>query len=170
MAKYMKIKNFDIANGEGIGISIFFSGCDKEPKCKGCFNSESWSFDAGKPFTKEVRWELLNLLDNPHISHLSILGGEPLAKNNIDDVSYLCHKVKSVFPNKKIWVWTHYTWEELMNDELNYYLLKDIDVLVDGQYIEDQRDLTLKWRGSRNQRVINVQQSLKQNKVILYEN
>lgn len=169
MSNYIKIKKFDIANGNGIGVSIFFSGCDKEPKCKGCFNSDAWDFNNGKPFTKEVRCELLNMLDNPHISHLSILGGEPLAKENIEDVGYLCHKVKISFPYKKTWVWTHYLWEDLIKDDENYYLLKDIDILVDGEFIEEQKDLTLNWRGSRNQRVIDVQESLKQNKVVLYK-
>lgn len=169
MANYVKIKNFDVANGSGIGVSIFFAGCDKEPKCKGCFNSEAWSFDMGYPFTEEVRYKVFELLDNPHINHLSILGGEPLANENVSDVSYLCHKVKVAFPNKKVWVWTHYTWEELMKDKLNYYVLKDIDVLVDGEFVEEQKDLTLPWCGSRNQRVIDVQKSLRENKVVLYK-
>lgn len=169
MANYLKIDDFDIANGVGIGVSIFFAGCDMNPKCKGCFNKEAWDFNVGKPFTQEVRWEVLDLMDNPNISHLSILGGEPLAKNNITSVSILCHKAKVAFPDKKVWVWTHYTWEELMKDDLNFYLLKDIDILVDGEFIEEQKDLTLPFRGSKNQRLIDVQKSLEENKTVLYD-
>lgn len=168
MANYVKIKNFDVANGEGLGVTVYFAGCDMNPKCKGCFNCEAWDFNAGEPFTQEVRWKVLDLLDNPYVNHLSVLGGEPLAAENITTVGYLCHKAKVAFPDKKVWVWTHYTWEELMKDKHSFYFLKDIDILVDGEFIEEQKDLTLKWRGSRNQRVIDVQESLKQDKIVLY--
>lgn len=169
MANYMKIKNWDVANGEGLGVSIFFSGCDKTPKCKGCFNSESWNFNAGKPFTKDVKDEILDMIGNPHIDHLAILGGEPLAECNVQVVSYLCHNIKRHYPDKKIWLWTHYKWEDLLEDGfMHRAIFPVVDVLVDGEYIEEQRDLTLKWRGSKNQRVIDVQKSLYKVDPILY--
>ena len=171
MANYMKIKNWDTANGEGLGVSIFFSGCDKVPKCKGCFNKESWDCNAGKPFNSETIVELLELVGNPHISHLAILGGEPLADYNLKEVSFLCRQIKETYPNKKIWLWSHYTWEEIIEDSYTSCLiLPYIDVLVDGEYIEEQRDLTLKWRGSKNQRVIDVKKSLGERNPISYCN
>ena len=160
MANYVKIKNFDVANGEGLGVSVYFAGCDKEPKCKGCFNCGAWSFDAGEPFTKDIMCEILDKISNPHIDHLAILGGEPLAEKNIAAVNNLCYAIKLYYPNKKIWLWTHYTWEELIEESfVHCNIFPNVDVLVDGEYIEEQRDLTLKWRGSKNQRVIDVQES-----------
>ena len=170
MANYIKIKNFDIANGSGIGVSIFFAGCDMEPKCHGCFNSEAWSFDAGELFTNDTLNEVLKLVSNSHISHLSILGGEPLAEANIPAVSKLCNKVKTYYSDKKIWLWTHYKWESLIENEfIRVFILPYIDILVDGEFIEKEKDLTLPWCGSRNQRVVDVKESLKQSKVVLYE-
>ena len=170
VANYMKIKNWDVANGEGLGVSIFFAGCDKVPKCKGCFNSESWDFNAGQKYTKDTVVEVLDMVCNPHINHLSILGGEPLAECNVTTVSRLCSKVKTYYSDKKIWLWTHYKWEELIEDEfVQKCILPYIDVLVDGEYIEEERDLTLKWRGSHNQRVIDVRKSLEKGMVVLYD-
>lgn len=169
MANYAKIKNWDVANGEGIGVTIYFSGCDKEPKCKGCFNSEIWDYNTGKPFTKDTVHEVLDMVCNPHISHLSILGGEPLAEKNIFAVSNLCHNVKRHYADKKIWLWTHYRWEDLVKNQfVSTFILPYVDVLVDGEYIEGKRDLRLKWRGSYNQRVIDVPLSLKYNVVVAH--
>lgn len=169
MSNYAKIKNFDVANGEGLGVAIYFSGCDKEPKCKGCFNSEIWGFNTGKRFNKDTIFEVLDMVSNPHINHLSILGGEPLADLNIYAVNSLCKKVKTYCPDKKIWLWTHYKWEDLVEDSyVRNHILPYIDVLVDGEYIESKRKLTLKWRGSYNQRVIDVPLSLKHNVVASY--
>jgi len=190
MAKYAKIKNFDIANGEGIGVSIYFSGCDANPKCKGCFNSELWEFNKGDNFTVNVMYnKLFELLKNPHIDHLSILGGEPLALNNIryqfnkdgrrvremSNVSQLVWLTRILFPDKKIWLWTHYTWEELMSNTNRHFelirlrVIPYIDVLVDGRFEEEHKDLSLKWCGSSNQRVIDVKKSIKNNKIELYK-
>lgn len=170
MANYMKIKNWDVANGEGLGVSIFFSGCDKVPKCKGCFNKESWDCNAGKPFNNEAFGKIIYLMSSKQISHLSILGGEPLAKVNMVAVCNLCNIVKTL-TGKKIWLWTHYKWEDLVKDPLiKSALLPYIDILVDGEYIEEERDLTLKWRGSKNQRVIDVEKSLNESSPILYCN
>lgn len=171
MANYVKIKNFDIANGAGIGATIFFSGCDKEPKCKGCFNSEAWSFDAGQPFTQNTIDEILSLLGNPHINHLSLLGGEALADKNVYATQKLVDAVKQTYPEKKIWLWTWRTWEDILREPSNvrHDIVKKVDILVDGQFIEQQKNLSLAFKGSTNQRVINVQESLKQGKIVLYE-
>lgn len=171
MANYAKIKHWDIANGEGIGVSVYFSGCDKEPKCKGCFNSEIWDFNTGKPFQYTDKKLVVDMLDSPYVSHLAILGGEPLAYKNMIDVFDLCRWVKNKYgDSKKIWLWTHYKWEDLLHMGIpEVSTLTLVDVLVDGEYIEKQRDLTLKWRGSRNQRVIDVQKSLMEGRVVLYE-
>ena len=166
MANYVKIKNFDVANGEGLGVSVYFAGCDKEPKCKGCFNCEAWNFDAGQPFDNNALLNIYKKMRNSHINHIAILGGEPLASNNIEEVFHLCRSIKWLYPDKKIWLWTHYKFEDLAH---TYFpMLQYVDVLVDGEYIEEQRDLTLKWRGSKNQRVIDVQETLLNKKVVLY--
>lgn len=174
MANISKIKIFDIANGKGIRTSIFFSGCHF--KCKGCFNSEAWDFNAGEPFTVELYEYKIKPTITNHIAGLSLLGGEPLHPKNVKDVSNLIVWFKKDFPNKNIWLWSGYRWEELINRvihdrESSKYLttvLTNIDVLVDGQFIEEQKDLTLPWCGSRNQRVIDVQETLKQKQVVLY--
>lgn len=166
MSNYIKIKNFDVANGEGLGVSVYFAGCDKEPKCKGCFNCEAWSFDAGEPFDFDASVDVYKKMSNPHIDHLAILGGEPLASNHREAVFYLCRTAKWLYPDKKIWLWTHYKFGDVV--DTNSCILKYIDVLVDGEYIEEQRDLTLKWRGSKNQRVIDVQETLLNKKIVLY--
>lgn len=181
MSNVIKIKNFDTANGEGIRTSIFFSGC--EFKCKGCFNSEAWDFNKGEEFTYELYKTKIKPTINEHIAGISILGGEPLHPKNILATSNLVKWFKRDFHNKNVWLWTGYAYEDIIKKpytenlvvEGNIFkaislknIIKNIDILVDGQYIEEQRDLTLKWRGSRNQRVINVQESLKQNKIVKY--
>lgn len=167
MSKIANIKNFDIINGSGIGVSVFFSGCDANPKCKGCFNSKIWDKNFGQKYTLKMEQKILELLGNPHISHLAILGGCPLAQYNIQVVARLITKVKNEYPRKKIWLWTWRKWEDLTQQEM--FVVKNIDVLVDGRFVEEEKDLTLKWRGSKNQRVISVQQSLAQKKVVLYD-
>lgn len=171
MTNYYKIKKFDVANGEGLGVTVYFSGCDKEPKCKGCFNSEIWGYDAGEPFTKDTIHEILDIMSNPHIDHIAILGGEPLAEKNIRAVALLCSKVKSYYPDKKVWLWTHYKFEELIENEfISACVLPYVNVLVDGEYIEEQRDLKLKWRGSKNQRVLDSRKSLESGSAKIYKN
>lgn len=176
MSNVTKIKKFDIANGEGIRTSIFFSGC--EFHCKGCFNSEAWDFKSGKPFDLRTYLEEIKPTINEHVAGISILGGEPLHPNNIYDVYTLILWFKMDFPDKNIWLWSGYTYEELMDiieqREIPFEtfclqaILNNISVLVDGQFIEEQRDLTLKWRGSQNQRVIDIKKTLISDKVILY--
>ena len=171
MSNYSKIKTFDIANGEGIRTSIFFIGC--EHYCKNCFNSELWDFNVGQSFTKEVYESKIKPTMNEHITGISILGGEPLHHNNITATFNLVKWFKEDFPKKTIWLWSGYTWEELTsksnsNYKINIGILNNIDVLVDGKYVDELRDISLKWCGSSNQRVINIQESLKENKIVLY--
>lgn len=172
MSNYAKIKTFDCANGKGIRTSIFFSGCQHH--CDDCFNQELWNYNYGIPFTETVYHHQIKSTIQEHISGISILGGEPLDIKNIEDALMLCRKFKKDFPNKTIWIWTGYTWEELMSrsgHELNN--IKDIlnlcDVLVDGKFIKEKKDMNLYYRGSSNQRVIDVPASLSQDKVVLYE-
>lgn len=181
MSNYTKIKHYDIANGKGIRTSIFFSGCSL--RCKGCFNKELWGYNVGKPFTKEVYENEIKPTMNEHIVGLSILGGEPLDPNNIETTCELVKWFKSDFPNKNIWMWSGYEFDDLVvqysefwSDEANIryqqYLkeiFSNIDVLVAGRYVEEERDLTLKWCGSRNQRVIDIHKTLQKGSVVLYE-
>lgn len=154
---YSAIKPFDIANGPGVRVSLFVSGCRN--RCKGCFNPETWSFTYGQEFTAETGQELLRLLDNPNIFGLSILGGDPFEPENREWIEDICDLVKHNFPDKSIWVWTGY---DFLNDGLiDLPVMKYIDVLVDGRFEEDKKDLSLPYSGSWNQRVIDVQESVK---------
>ena len=157
--RYASIRDLDISNGNDIGVALFTQGCHFH--CKNCFNKSTWDFDGGKEFTKETCDKFMKLVNRPFIKRVSILGGEPLTKENVDDVCNLLKQIK----NKTIWVYTGYTFETVKN----YDIMKYIDYLVDGQYVDELRDLRLKFRGSSNQRIIDVQKSLKENKVILYE-
>ena len=153
MSNYAKINAADFANGEGIRVSIFFSGCKFH--CKGCFNSELWDFNYGVPFTQETIDTIIELMKPDYIKGLSILGGEPF--QNRRAVKELVLKVKSAYPNKDIWVWTGYKMEEFIGwTTYGLYekpILDNIDVLIDGRYEDDKRDLTLAFRGSSNQRI-----------------
>lgn len=175
MSNYYKINQYDTANGEGLRVSIFFCGCNHH--CKNCFNQELWSFDVGKKFGEWTYEHLIKPTINEHIAGISILGGEPLDPRNIQATYELCRWFKRDFPDKNIWVWTGYTLEELARFKpyTNEYqtnalrhTLPLIDVLVDGKFIEEQKDLTLKWRGSRNQRVIDVKKTIEQKEIVLY--
>ena len=162
--RYSKIRKMDISNGPGVRVSIFMQGCTFN--CKNCFNPETHSFDGGNEFTEETIERVLNLCSNENIVGLSILGGEPLHPKNIDGTTALAKCFKEKYPNKTIWVWTGFLFENLKDSEV----MKYIDVLVDGQYIDELHSPLLKWKGSSNQRVIDVQKTLKENKIILYEN
>ena len=160
---YSVIRPLDIANGPGIRVSLFVSGCSR--RCKGCFNPETWNFEYGQKFTSEKFLELYRMLGNPNVKGLSILGGDPFEPANRECVETICALVALYFHGKKdIWVWTGYTFEEVKDCPA----MKYIDVLVDGPFEEDKKDLRLKWRGSSNQRVIDVQESLRTGEVILY--
>lgn len=162
--RYNKIRKMDISNGEGVRVSIFMQGCTFN--CKKCFNPETHSFDGGNEFTEETIKRVLNLCSNENIVGLSILGGEPLHPKNIDGTTALAKRFKEKYPNKTIWVWTGFLFENLKDSEV----MKYIDVLIDGQYVDELHSPLLKWKGSSNQRVIDVQKTLKENKIILYEN
>lgn len=167
--RYNKIRTMDISNGEGVRVSLFVQGC--EFHCKNCFNTETWNFQGGKDFTTDTLSTLLNLCDKEYIKGLSILGGEPMHPTNREMVVDIMRAFKFRFPNKDIWMWTGYTLENLLQqrDENIKSMLIYLDYLIDGQFEEDKKDITLKWRGSSNQRVIDIQKSLKENKVILKE-
>ena len=162
--KFIKIKDNDIANGVGITMSLWTQGCPHH--CKGCFNMETWDFNKGKEFTElDLKYIFDNINKNDIHRDLSILGGEPLCPQNIEGVINLCKEFKKVYPNKKIYIWTGYTLEEF--NDIQKSILNHIDIIVDGKFIEDKRNLSLKLRGSENQRVINVKETLKNKKIIL---
>lgn len=162
--KFIKIKDNDIANGVGVTMSLWTQGCPHH--CKGCFNTETWDFNKGKEFTElDLKYIFDNINKNDIHRDLSILGGEPLCPQNIEGVINLCKEFKKIYPNKKIYLWTGYTLEEFNDTQKS--ILKYIDVIVDGKFIEEKRNLSLKFRGSENQRVINVKETLKNKKIIL---
>ena len=160
---YGAIKHLDIANGPGVRVSLFVSGCRNH--CDGCFQPETWNFDYGQKFTNETTQELLTLLDDPHVAGLSILGGDPMEWENRNDVCKICQYVQHIYPVKNIWLWTGYLWEDIKH----LPVFKYVDVVVDGPFIKEQKNLCLAYRGSENQRVIDVQKSLASGKVVLWK-
>ncbi len=162
--RYNKIRKMDISNGKGVRVSIFVQGCTFN--CKNCFNPETHDFNGGKEFTNDTINRVLELCQNENVEGLSILGGEPMHPNNIDGVTELAKAFKEKFPNKNIWAWTGFTYENYMKDR---EILKYLDVLVDGQYVDELHDFTLKWRGSSNQRVIDIPKTLKAGEMVLFE-
>ena len=160
---YAGIKNCDVANGPGFRVTLFVSGCRN--RCPGCFQPETWSFTYGQEFMLDTLIELDNMLNNPTISGLSILGGDPFESENVDTVAGICRHVKEKYPEKSIWVWTGYSLDDVWEEKA----LKYIDVLVDGKFEQDKKDLTLKWRGSSNQRIIDIRKTFETGNVILLE-
>ena len=161
--RFNKIRRTDISNGPGIRVSIFMQGCTF--KCKGCFNPETHDFNAGHEFNDDVINKIITLASPNHIKGLSILGGEPMHPKNIDGTLNLAHEFKKKYPNKTVWVWSGFNYEDLSKT----HDLSDIDVLIDGQYKMDLYNPTLKYRGSSNQRVIDIKESIKNKKVKLLE-
>ena len=161
--RYNKIRKMDISNGPGVRVSVFMQGCTFN--CKNCFNPETWDFNGGKEFTNETIDKVLDLCGKDYVVGLSILGGEPMHPNNIEATKRLAKAFKEKYPNKNIWAWSGFRFEDLKDKEALEY----IDVLVDGQYEDELHDPTLKWRGSSNQRVIDVKKSLKNGKVTTIE-
>ena len=161
---YAEIKNYDIANGLGVRVSLFVSGCTHH--CKGCFNPMTWDFSYGKPFTEEVQDELLEMLSPAYIDGLTLLGGEPMEPDNQRALLPFVNKVRAQYPDKNIWCYTGYKLdEELLKPsrarcEVTDELLSLIDVLVDGEFIEEQKNISLSFRGSENQRLIDLPQTL----------
>jgi len=163
--RYNSIDKCEAINGEGFGISLYTQGCPY--RCPGCFNSETWDFDKGEIWTQETENYIIELLKPDYIKRLTILGGEPLLERNIEPLTQLLRRVRAIYPEKHIWLYTggNFEFESIRCDNL----IEQVDVLIDGQFKMNLRDITLKWRGSSNQRVIDVQKSLKQGEVILYE-
>ena len=182
---YAQMRSMDISNGEGIGVSLFVQGCDFH--CKNCFNSETWDFSKGQEWNEKTKNQFLKLVEKPFIQRVSILGGEPLHPQNVQNVLKIVDEIRVSYPAKNIWLYTGYTWEEIwikdniktgdkvkdMREKsiknLRRQVVRMCDVLIDGRYVDELRDVSLHWRGSSNQRVINVQETLKQNKIILWE-
>ena len=164
---YIKVTKNDIANGIGIGCVLWVSGCNIH--CKNCHNQSTWDFNAGQPFTEDTMQEILLTLTKPYISRFTLSGGHPLDPHNALKVLEIVKRVKMVFPNKDIWIYSGYEWEDIIKDETLREILKYTDVLVDGAYIDELRDISLPFRGSSNQRIIDIEKSLTENKVILWE-
>jgi len=160
---YIKITKCDIANGPGCRVTLWVSGCAHH--CLHCHNQETWSLNSGTCFTIETMDELLSCASQSYISGLTFSGGDPLHPENYSTVMMIAKIFKEKFPDKTIWLWTGYLWEEIKC----LYGIENIDVLIDGEYAESLKDLSLKWRGSSNQRVIDVKKSIESNDVILYK-
>lgn len=156
----------DTKNGTGNRTTLFVSGCDV--RCKGCFNKQAWDFNAGEKFTEETKEKILDSLKKPYIKGLSILGGDPISNIKRGDITLidLVQSVKTYFPEKTIFVWTGYKYEDIINDESVRMFLCCIDMLRDGEYIDELKDVTQYLEGSSNQRYIDVQESLAKNKVV----
>ena len=161
---YAEIKNVDIANGPGVRISLFVSGCPHH--CKGCFNEITWDFNYGKPYTQDTINYILELLKPDYIRGITFLGGEPMAPANQYEVLNTMRQIKEHFPSKDIWLYTGYRWEQIAD----LPFLDAIDVIVDGPFIESQKNTQLCWRGSANQRVIDVRRTRETGTVCLHEN
>ena len=162
--RYNKIRKMDISDGPGVRVSIFMQGCAFN--CKNCFNPETHDFTGGKEFSDKTIEKVLELCDRDYVRGLSVLGGEPMHPANIEGTTKLVKRFKERYPNKDVWVWTGFLFDKNLK---NKETLKYIDVLVDGQYVDELHNPKLEWRGSSNQRVIDVQKSLKDDKlVILY--
>lgn len=161
--RYANIDSFDVVNGIDVGISVYTQGCPHH--CKNCFNPETWSFDDGNKWTRIEEDKVISLLSNPYIKRLTILGGEPLVTRNKSALCSLLEKVKKIYPNKRIWLYTGNLYDDIKEEY--YDVIKYVDVIVDGEYIDELRDITLKFCGSSNQRIIDVQKSIEFNTVVL---
>ncbi len=185
--RYTKIRELDISNGEGVGVALFVQGCHFH--CHNCFNPETWDFNGGKEWTKETQENFLELINKPYIKRVSILGGEPLAEENLTDILDLINKIRLIKSRKSIWLYTgytiyfteyldkkilstkvdNYTLEAIIPTTIREKILENCDVVVDGRYIDSQKDITLKWKGSANQHVIDVRKSLRKGEIILWK-
>lgn len=169
---YAEIKNCDIANGPGVRISLFVSGCTHH--CPGCFNQVAWDFDYGQPFTQQTINEILELLKPGYIRGLTLLGGEPFEPENQGAIVELLRQIKEKYPQKSIWAFSGYLFEHILSGKLGDWAITReylgyLDVLVDGPFVEAKKNLSLRFRGSENQRIIDVPASLAQNKVVLWQ-
>ncbi len=172
---YAKIKNCDVANGPGVRVSLFVSGCNHH--CKNCFNREAWDFNYGDEFTSKQEEEIIEDLKPDYITGLSLLGGEPFEQANQEGLAPLVKKVKETYPNKKIWCYTGFTFDKQIlgqmiqeeHRETTKEMLENIDYIVDGRFVEELKDPKLRFRGSSNQRIIDVKKSLEQNDIVIWD-
>ena len=170
---YGNIKPYDIADGPGVRVSLFVSGCRHH--CKGCFNAETWDFHYGQPYTKETEEEILSLLSPSYIQGFTLLGGEPFEPENQRELVQLLHRVREAFPGKDIWCYTGYDFEKDVLDKMYFQwdfthkFLSYLDVLVDGEFVEEKKVLDLRFRGSTNQRILDVPKSLAAKKAVLWD-
>ena len=168
---YGEIKRLDVANGIGVRVTLFVSGCTNH--CENCFQPQTWDFNYGQQFTKTQEDQIIDLLKPDYIAGLSLLGGEPMEDLNQKGLLPFVKRVKEIYPNKTIWCYSGYTYEYLLEksktQEYTKELLSLIDVLVDGKYVEELHDLSLRFRGSSNQRIIDVPKTLQQNKIVLWQ-
>ena len=170
---YATIKPFDVANGPAVRVSLFVSGCTHY--CKGCFNKEAWDFNYGEQFTDEHLQKIIEYMKPDYIKGFSLLGGEPFEPSNQKVLCNVVEKIKSIYPDKSIWCYTGYNFEKdllsarLCDKQITDKMLKNIDILVDGKFVEEKKNLKLRFKGSENQRIIDVSQSIEQNRVILWE-
>lgn len=175
---YLGIDKTSISNGPGVRVVLWVSGCTC--RCEGCQNPESWDFNSGKLFDDNVKNELFEALGKPYIQGITFSGGHPLENKNVEELYLLIKEIKEKFQTKDIWLYTGYTWEQIfpqvcldmfnVNNLYRKEAVKMCDVIVDGPYIEKQRDITLKFRGSKNQRLIDVKKTFKQNKIVTIQN
>lgn len=170
---YADIKKYDIANGPGVRVSLFVSGCTHH--CPGCFNAETWDFNYGHPFTSDVINEILQALEPSYIHGFSLLGGEPFEHVNQEGLLPLLREIRSRFPNKDIWCYSGYDFEkDILGKMVKEWpetkeMLSYIDVLVDGEFVETKKDISLRFRGSSNQRILMVQESLREGTLIHWD-
>ena len=175
---YLKIDKEDVCNGEGLRVVLWLSGCSH--KCKGCQNPQTWNANSGIPFDEQAKEELFRELNKDYISGLTLTGGDPLFESNLDNVLDLVNEIRLSFPHKSIWIYTGYTINEIfpigLDDDKRMEaiikrqkIIKQCDVLVDGQYIDSLRNMSLPWVGSSNQRVINTQKSLQKGEIVLWQ-
>lgn len=170
---YATIKNCDIANGPGVRVSLFVSGC--RHRCKGCFNEIAWDFNYGTPFTEDTITSILQMLAPAHIQGLTLLGGEPFEPENQKELVKLLRAVKKTYPNKSIWAFSGYLFDKdilpgkLGPAEITSEIVSYLDVLVDGRFVQEKKDLSLRFRGSSNQRIIDVQKSITADHIILWQ-
>lgn len=166
--RYAQIRSLDISNGNGLGIALFVQGCHFH--CKDCFNPETWDFNGGNEWNIKTEYEFLQLANKEHIKRISILGGEPLADENVEDILNLVRKIKYNYPDKKIWLYTGYCFEEILQDKstptafYRFEVLKSVDILCDGRFVTELKDplnKEVKWVGSTNQRVLDMDKSLR---------
>lgn len=181
---YLKIEHEDVCNGTGLRVVLWLSGCSHH--CYNCQNPQTWNPGSGIPFDESAKQEIFNELSKDYISGITFSGGDPLYENNLDEVLKLIKQIRNSFPEKSIWLYTGFEWDSLVSKicqptfpDKDFERIIEIhkkrkeiislcNIVIDGEYIDEQRDITLKWRGSSNQRVIDVKQSLTQNKLVLY--